>query len=211
MSRAEETREMALPAEGPGSSNEAAMQPQLASGDLAAGGSLDKIREILFGTQAREYEKRFNRLEERLMKESADLREDVKKRFDALETYIRKELESLTDRLKAEQNERDESTQELSNVIQAVAKDFVKRTSQLDDQLTKSQRELREQLLEQSKTLAEEIRRKTEELAATLARESHELRLEKTDRAALAAMFTELAMRLNNEFRIPGAQDLGHD
>src|SRR6185295_6529950 len=71
-----------------------------AGGDLAGGGNVDKIRDILFGTQMRDYEKRFVRLEERLLKESADLREDVKRRFDSLEIYVKKELESLTDRLK---------------------------------------------------------------------------------------------------------------
>ena len=35
-----------------------------------------------------------------------------------------------------------------------------------------------------------------------------ELRDEKTDRAALAALFMEMAMRLNNEFNIPGPEDL---
>ena len=68
--------------------------------------------------------------------------------------------------------------------------------------------ELREQLLEQSKKLSDEIRQKHEDLLAALERESQELRFDKTDRAALAAMFTELAMRLNNEFYIPGSEDL---
>ncbi|HXG63685.1 MAG TPA: hypothetical protein VNO70_01170 [Blastocatellia bacterium] len=212
MSRAEESNRMALSAEGAAvAAPESAASPQLAGADLGAGNSLDKIRDILFGAQARDYEKRFLRLEERLMKESADLREEVGRRFDALEIYFKKEIESLTDRLKAEQNERDNATQELSVVIQDIARAFDKKATQLDEQITKSQRELREQLLEQSKSLGDDIRRKTEALAAALDREARDLRLEKTDRAALAAMFTELAMRLNNEFRIPGAQDIGND
>src|SRR5438067_8037722 len=36
-------------------------------------GNVDKIREILFGSQIREYESRFARLEERLVDELADL------------------------------------------------------------------------------------------------------------------------------------------
>ena len=34
------------------------------------GGNLDKIRDILFGPQARDYDRRLTRLEERLMKEA---------------------------------------------------------------------------------------------------------------------------------------------
>ncbi|MBV9959511.1 MAG: hypothetical protein JO360_13885, partial [Acidobacteria bacterium] len=44
------------------------------------------------------------------------------------------------------------------------------------------------------------------ELLAALEREAAELRTDKTDRSALAALFTELAMRLNNDFKIPGAE-----
>jgi hypothetical protein len=52
--------------------------------------------------------------------------------------------------------------------------------------------------------LSDEIRRRHDELSAKLAREADELRNDKTDRAALADLFTELALRLNNQFRLPG-------
>ena len=38
--------------------------------DDASGGSVDKIRDILFGAQMRDYDRRFTRLEERLLKEA---------------------------------------------------------------------------------------------------------------------------------------------
>ena len=44
-------------------------------------------------------------------------------------------------------------------------------------------------------------------LVATIAREAHELRNEKASRAVLASLLTEMAMRLNHEFRIPGDGD----
>ena len=51
---------------------------------------------------------------------------------------------------------------------------------------------------------ADAIRRKHDEISAKLAREAEELRNDKTDRAALADLFTELALRLNNQFHLPG-------
>src|SRR3979409_1479285 len=81
--------------------------------ELGGGGNIDKIREILFGIQMRDYEKRFARLEERLLKESGDLREEAKKRFDSLELYIKHEMEALTERLTAEQHARTESLEQL--------------------------------------------------------------------------------------------------
>jgi DNA repair exonuclease SbcCD ATPase subunit len=179
------------------------------SGAKAQGGeSLDKVRDILFGSQSREYEKRFTRLEERLLKEASDLRDELRKRFDTLEVYTKKEVESLAARLKTEYEQRTESAKEISRDLKETSRTLEKKTGQLDEQLTSSQRELRQQILEQSKSLSDEIRKKHEAMAATLERATAELRDEKTDRAALASLFMEVAMRLNNEFKIPDAEDL---
>jgi hypothetical protein len=191
------------------SATEDAKNSQAQPADLAGAGSLDKIRDILFGAQARDYEKRFVRLEERLAKETSDLREAVKRHFDSLENYIKQEFESLTDRLRAEQDDRTQAVQGLSQDMKNSAIGFEKRISQLDDHLARGQRELRQQILDQSKNLSEEIRQKHEEVSAALERDARELREDKAGRAALAALFTEMAMRLNNEFTIPGAGDLG--
>src|SRR5215210_3122558 len=95
------------PASSPDGLAEATAQAQTDEGDgstkLAESGNIDKIRQILFGGQMRDYEKRFSRLEERLLKESADLRDETKKRFDALEAFVRSEFEALSERLVAEQ------------------------------------------------------------------------------------------------------------
>lgn len=75
-------------------------RPQLSGSDFGASGNLDKVRDILFGSQMQEYEKRFNRLEERLSSECAILRDDTKKCLDSIETYIKQEIESLAETVK---------------------------------------------------------------------------------------------------------------
>ena len=57
--------------------------------------SLDKVRDILFGHQMREVDRRFARLEERILKETRDLKDDLKRRLDALEAYTNKEADEL--------------------------------------------------------------------------------------------------------------------
>ena len=74
-----------------------------------------------------------------------------------------------------------------------------KKFGQVDDHLGKAQRELRQQLLDVHKKLSDELERSAQEQQARLARESSELRSDKLDRHALAAMFTELAMRLTSD------------
>jgi seryl-tRNA synthetase len=168
------------------------------------GGSVDKIRDILFGSQMRDYDKRFARLEERLIKEASDLRDENRRRFDGLESFIRSELSALSDRVKNDAYRRDELNEAMSLHLQETARNMERKLSQLDEQTSHAQRDLRQQLLSQSNELNEEIRRKHDELAAAFTREADELRHDKTDRAALADLFTELALRLNNQFHLPG-------
>ena len=167
-------------------------------------GNIDKIRDILFGGQMRDYERRFARLEERLAKETADLRDDARRRFDALEAFIRQELEALGERLQAEQRTREQSVEDVSRTLKETGQALDRRLTQLDEQTARGQRDLRQQILEQSKSLGDDIRQKHEELRALLEREVAALGSDKTDRAALAALFSEVALRLTNEFRIPG-------
>ncbi|MBD2354079.1 hypothetical protein H6G41_05490 [Tolypothrix sp. FACHB-123] len=163
--------------------------------------SLDRVRDILFGNQVREVEKRFGRLEERLAKELTNLRDETKKRLDYLETYIKKEVDSLTERLKNEQLERDAGVKALAEDHRNLSISLEKKIAQFDEQTTNSQRELREHLLNQSNSLQDDIRQKYEEIIALLERESQELRREKTDRSQLASLFSELAIRLNADVK----------
>jgi hypothetical protein len=122
------------------------------------------------------FERRFARLEERIIKETIDLKEDVKNRVEALELYTKREMESLMDRLRAEHDERVDSDASLG-----------RRITTLDEQTAKSQRELRQQILEQHQRLSDDIRKKMDEVLAALAHEAQTLRSDKADRATLAA------------------------
>ena len=95
--------------------------------EQAGGANLDKVRDILFGVQMRDYEKRFSRVEERLAKDIAEMKEDVRKRLEALEGYTKKEVESLEDRIKSEQETRTEQIKDVSREIKDNAKAFEKR------------------------------------------------------------------------------------
>jgi len=179
---------------------------QMTGADLSGGGNLDKVRDILFGGQMRDYEKRFNRLEDRLIKECSNIREDIKKRLDSLETYIMQEVEALNEGLKAEQSQRDETSKEIAQELKDTTKTLEKKIGQLDEQTSQKQRELRQQILDQSKSLDDDMRQKYESILAVIEREVQELRSDKTDRSTLAALLTQVAMRLNNEFDMPKNQ-----
>lgn len=179
---------------------------QLATADMGGSGNLDKVRELLFGNQVKDFDKRFNRLEERLVKECDRLRDDTRKRLDSLETYIHNEVESLTEGLKAEQAQRDEAVKEMDQNLKDTTKSLEKKIGQLDEQSNQKQRELRQQILDQSKSLDDEMRQKYEAILSVVEREVQELRSDKTDRSTLATLFTQLAMQLNNGFDMSGKE-----
>jgi DNA repair exonuclease SbcCD ATPase subunit len=170
--------------------------------EVLGAGNLDQVREILFGAQSRSLEKRVARLEEQIVKAVAELREEIKGGLHALESYAKHELESLDERLGREQSERAGAVDEASERLEEMSRSTRKELDGLVERLGKSERDLRQQLLDQSKRLEEEIRRRSEATIASLTGAIDELRSEKTDRAALAALLSEVAMRLTDELQI---------
>jgi hypothetical protein len=173
-------------------------------GDEVSTGHLEKVRDILFGTQMRDFERRFARLEERLVKVSADLKDDVRKRVDALDSYVKTELETLVAKLKEEQTERGDAGRALARELAEAAAGLDRRIAQLSDHGASNERSLRQQMIEQSRQLSDEMEKGRQQLTAALESAFTELRSDKVDRAALANFLTEMAMRLTDEFRLPG-------
>ena len=169
-------------------------------------GNIDKIRDILFGSNMRDYDARFARLEESLLKEAAELRESTRRRFEALETYVRKEIDALQSRLKTERDERSESSSQHSRELKEASDALSKKIRDLDDHGASVASDIRQEILNSSRNLMDEMRARHDEISSVLERRFHELHHSKADRAALASLLTEVAMRLNDEFRIPGAE-----
>ena len=163
------------------------------------GASLEKVRDILFGNQMRDVERRFARFDERWQKDTNDLKDDVRKRIEALEAYARQEAESLGGRLTAERDGRTEADGNLSSELKEAARSLERRIAALDEQVAKNHRELRQQMLEQHQRLSEDIRQKVDHVLAELARSAQELRTDKADRSTIAALLTEMALRLTDE------------
>ncbi len=193
------------PASSPASREDNSQSQAASDGDAQQPdiGNIDKIREIIFGGQMRDYEKRFTRVEERLLKESKDLREDTRKRFETLEKFIKSEFASVAERLQTEHRTNDESAQGLWRGIHEVIQTMNAKFTELQEQSAGAQSDLRQQILAQSKDLSNEIRMKQDEMTARLQREVAELNHDKTDRSSLATLLTEMALRLNNDLKLP--------
>lgn len=178
--------------------------------DSPGTGNLEKVRDILFGNQMREVDRRFARLDERISKETRDLKDDIKRRLDALEAHVTTETETLAGDIRQERGDRVDGNARLARELADTAAAFERRSATLDELLAKGQREIRQHILEQQQRLSEDMRQRIDEVLAALARETNELRNDKTDRMALASLLKEMAMRLTDEFRLPGVEDGGN-
>ena len=175
------------------------------NGAIEESGKVDRIRDILFGSQMRDYDGRFQRVEERLAQEAADIRADAQKRLETLEGFMKGEVASIANRANTEQSERSSAVEKLGRDLAETANHLDSRIKSLGEQTANEIRALREQLLGQSKALSEEIRAKHDQMKAGLDREAEQIRGAMTGREALAEMLSEVALRLKNEFRVPGA------
>ena len=174
-------------------------KPDVKDSTISDNNNLARVRDILFGKQLNDVEQRFARMEEKIERECLRLRSESHKRLDALETYLKQEIDSIAERLKTEQNEREVAINGLNEDYKNITSSLEKKLTQFDEETAGNYREVREQILQQSKALQDDIREKYEEILSLLQKENQELRNQKTDRNTLAALFAELAIQLNSQ------------
>ena len=169
--------------------------------------NVDRIREILFGAQMREYAQRFLQMEERLARETGDLKAEFTRRMESCESHHQQQSESLAGRLHAERTERTESVERVAREITDSVRLLDRRIRQADEQATKDLRELGELLLDRHRSLSDQLAQSIATAGAAHTRRVEELRASLVDRFTLADMLSEFALRLRGEFRITGEGD----
>jgi len=160
---------------------------------------VDKIRELLFGNQMQDYDRRFSVLEERFQQKQRDLEAESARSLGTLESSIKKQIESVASQLRQEQEHRAEADKELGRNVREQIQGLEKRLSQLSDQLAALEREFTERLGHESQALRDDMKKRNEDTRATIERMFSELSNVKTDRNLLAGLFVEIARCLNQD------------
>lgn len=165
-------------------------------------GNMDMIRDILFGQKMRDYEKRFQRLEERLVRETGELREEMGRQMETLESYIRREIDAVGERLKKEVATREEGLSGLTKEVKELGTNLNRKIDQAEEIQAKEAKDLREEILALSKRLARDIQDKHDQIQLKLEQVAEDLGNEKVDRQSLADFFMDLSMRLSDDSAI---------
>ncbi|BDC52529.1 hypothetical protein F183_A48440 [Bryobacterales bacterium F-183] len=166
-------------------------------------GNVDKIRDILFGGQMRDYDQRFRRLEETLLRESNEIREMTRQRLEALEAYVKREFEAQAQRLRAERDERNAAFQQAARELHEIHENLSRRLNEANDAASETSRSIREEILSRSTSLLQEMQARHRESNESLERHFSQLRNDKADRTSIAGLLNEMAMRLTGDFRLP--------
>jgi uncharacterized protein YicC (UPF0701 family) len=170
-------------------------------------GNVDRIREILFGPQIREYGQRLARIEEHLSQETTELKSEVRRRLEALEGYARQEVKDWNERLRTERDERSASGDRLSQTLASSIKSLENRLTESDERTSTALRELRQLTFERIKSMVDDFTTQMDTVQSSQNRHLEELRGHSIDRFAFASLLTELALRVQGELAVPGLEE----
>jgi hypothetical protein len=162
---------------------------------------MNKIREILFGHEVRQFERKFEELRESFQNQLEALRRETRKSLDDLKIHVQKEAGSLNDRLKAEETARNDSLKHLSVEFKELME---KKLGELDGRIDRSVNDFQAHISDLAKGLSEDIRRKNAETVSHFEKILRQVRADKVDRLALSELLTEMALRLTGDStRVP--------
>lgn len=165
--------------------------------------NVDQIRDILFGGQMRDYERRFQELNQRLEAELARMRETQEKRLAAMDKRIDDQLDKLGKLLRQEVQDRNGAVDDLESRLQQAARvarsEIGKSIETLGQEIAAADERQRAALAD----VEAGARARVAEAESALSRVGAELRGEKVGRDDLAALLTEFALRLKGDFDLP--------
>jgi chromosome segregation ATPase len=160
---------------------------------------VDKIRDLLFGNQMQDYDRRFSKLEERFHQRFKEIETDTARNLSAFESNAKKQIDSISNQLREEKDVRSDADKETERTLREQNQSLEKRLRSLSDQLNQLERDMADRLTQEAQTLRDEIKRRNEDTQHTLEKMFAELGNVKTDRNLLAGLFVEVAKCLNQD------------
>jgi len=164
--------------------------------------NISKIRDILFGNNMNEYEKRFDQLEEKLAQSLAENKTETDKKIAALDSYLKKEFRMLNEKLIEEEESRIKSDKKLLMDIESLEESLKKFKQATSENFSENH----QQLMELSNSTNEQINALNKALQARLETTANQLQTNKVERSSLAMMLTDLAYKIAGENEIESAE-----
>lgn len=163
---------------------------------------LERIREILYGSEKRDTGRRLEQMEQKLESFAVRVDTEIQRRMEAFEEQIKAEVRGLAAEIRTEQERR-------GQVLEAALRDFRNAIQEMEQKIdgmaaraSSNERELRDLVGLQVQSLTELMRLNHDEVTAALSRTTRELRAETVDWPGLANALREVAKQVSS--RRPG-------
>ncbi len=166
-------------------------------------GNVDQIRDILFGGQMRDYDRRFDELDERSKREAERARAEFIKRFESIEQLLKEQADKHAAQLKKLDTEHKASVEAASVSSDRLAKALRSELTDVDEKYDAGTSALRDRLHKLANETSESLRSSQDEISLVIDRMGSALRDEKVARDELAGFFSEMALRLTRQFDLP--------
>ncbi len=161
-----------------------------------------KIRDILFGAQMAEYEKRFKTLESTLERRVNAAVSDAAAQHQALQERLVSEVAKLTQTNEHEAGERAQAIAKLERSARETAARIDERIAELDEHLAKENAEIRHELFESHQQVLAETKSLLATLDDVVQTSNQDLQDRKADRTELAGLFESFAQTLTRGFKM---------
>ena len=160
---------------------------------------VDKIRELLFGNQMQDYDRRFGVLEERFQQRFRDVEGESSRAWRAWSRRSRSSWNRSPARSARNRNCAPTPSRNWGRGCASTFRDLRSASARSPIGSPAVEREFTERIGHESQALRDEVRRRNEDTRATIERMFHELSNVKTDRNLLAGLFVEIARCLNQD------------
>lgn len=161
--------------------------------------NVDKIRDILFGNQMRELDRKFAKLEDRIASDLASMQQETAHQIESLQSFVESEVEILSDKIAAEEKTRIEQLDELDADLKKNVKQIDQKLAELGKALEKLSRDTNQKILKQSQDHSAELGKQMKLSRKRMDEYRDELSMGKVDKSILAEMLNGLAMQLNQD------------
>lgn len=171
-------------------------------------GNIDQIRDIIFGSQLRDFETRFDKLESdlsMLQQEIEDRTEQVK---TVLSTEMRAAVEALEKKFKTLNLNTQEESADIRQQIDRVNRKYSNSLEALDEAIDKQSNSIRDELSQTRDRLQEDVRSLKNQVFEEITRRFSVLRDEKVARDDMAEILFELGMRLKGTEFVPELKEV---
>ena len=170
-------------------------------------GNIDQIREILFGSQLRDYSNRLEQVETNLMVLQRELRDRTEEIKQVFSTEVQAALEGMEKKLKNISVKDEEDKIEIRENIDRLSKRLSSNVANLDEAIDQQTTSLRNDLLASREKLQEDLLTLRAQLFEDLEKHFSKLTQSKVAREDMAEMFFEFGLRLKGKDVVPELRD----